>query len=85
LDAAPGATVTLPNPNSNMTLNVSIKVIDSASPWYGATYDFVVTVPDQFPIQAPRAECKTMVRFSFDLICSTTRSFPRISHDFGFI
>jgi ubiquitin-conjugating enzyme E2 M len=61
LEAAPGATVVLPNPNSNMLLNVAIKVIDSASPWYGATYDFVITVPDQFPIHAPRAECKTMV------------------------
>ena len=57
--------MTLPNPNSNMVLNVAIKVIDTASPWYGATYDFVITVPDQFPIHAPRAECKTMVRFTF--------------------
>lgn len=62
VEAAPGATVTLPNPNSNMLLNVSIKVTDPDSPWYGATYEFVVTVPEQFPIQAPRAECKTMVR-----------------------
>lgn len=62
LEVAPGTEVNLPDPNNCMVLNVDIKPIESTSPWKGATYHFVVTIPHDYPYKAPKAECKTMVK-----------------------
>jgi ubiquitin-conjugating enzyme E2 M len=59
LDGGDTATVIFPNPN-NLTM-FHVEVTPDTGYWTGATYKFVLNIPDHYPHEPPKVTCTTKI------------------------
>lgn len=62
IDIPSNATIKFPNKDEITKFEVTVKP-EEGSYWYGGTYNFIVSVPDEYPQEPPKITCNTMVSF----------------------
>jgi len=60
LDIPKNATIKFPNKDDIMKFEVTVKP-EEGSYWYGAVYNFLVTIPDDYPQDPPKITCNTKI------------------------
>ena len=60
-DLDPNVKLQFPDKNNIMEFEATIKIDDSESLWYPATYKFNVKVPPNYPHDPPRCTCMTKI------------------------
>lgn len=61
LDLPPNTTIEFPNPNTIMSFNIKIRVDDHSSLWAGATYEFSLNIPANYPYEPPKVHCNIKI------------------------
>jgi len=62
IDIPKNATMTFPNKDDITNFDVTVRP-EEGSYWYGATYSFSVSVPNDYPHEPPKIICNTKVFF----------------------
>ena len=60
IDIPKNAVMKFPNKDDITKFDVTVKPEDG-SYWYGGTYSFTVTIPDDYPQEPPKITCNTKV------------------------
>ena len=59
IDLPSHAVLNFPDPNTIMKLEVFIDLTEQECYWKGGKYKFTITVPQDYPHGAPKAQCET--------------------------
>ena len=60
IDIPKNATIKFPNKDDITKFEVTVKP-EEGSYWYGGTYNFTVSIPDDYPQEPPKITCNTKV------------------------
>ena len=61
IDLPPNAKLYQPDPNNFMVYNVDIDLTREECYWKGGKYRFTITIPNNYPHEAPKCHCDTQI------------------------